>query len=229
MSSALERGLTLTLCLSAATLAGSVAWREFGKPPLTLANPVRSPTPEFTPGWEEALSVGIRVGEATAGVTVVEFSDLECAACARFQDVIAEALQEHPQDVSFVFVHMPIQGHRFARQAARVAECAETRGRFFPMLDALFGKQDSLGLKSWGSFALEAGIADSASISACAWDTSPVARIEGGLALAEKLEVRATPTVFVNGWRFLGPTKDELSRAIEALLNGRTPVDAQMD
>lgn len=229
MSNTLERGLTLTLCLSAATLAGSVAWREFGKPPGTATNLARSPTPVLTTGWEQALSVGIRVGKESARITIVEFSDLECGACARFQDIIEETLQEYPQDVAFVFVHMPLEGHRFAKQAARVADCAERSGQFFPMIGAIFDKQDSLGLKPWGTFALEAGITDSASISACAWDARPVPRIEAGLALAEKLGVRATPTVLVNGWWFEGPSKDELTRAIEALLSGRTPGADRID
>lgn len=229
MSSTLERGLTLTPCLSAATIAGSVAWREFGTSPIAPTGLARSPLPELTPGWEEALSVGILVGDASARITVVEFSDLECPACARFQDILEESLQEYPQDVAFIFVHMPLEGHRFAQQAARVVDCAESHGRFLPMIRAIFSKQDSLGLKSWGSFAVEAGISDSASISECAWDTRPVARIEAGLALAKELGVRATPTVFVNGWRFEGPNKEELTQAIEAVLRGRTPGAAGMN
>jgi len=229
MSSPLERGLSVILSLSAVTIAGSVAWREFSNQPQIVTDSARSPQPEYTPGWEEALSVGIRVGEASAPITIVEFSDLECPACARFQGVIEEALQEYPEDVAFVFVHMPLQGHRFARQAAMVAECAEASGQFMPMISAIFRKQDSLGLKSWGSFAQEAGLSDSASISACAWDSRPVPRIEAGLALARKLDVTATPTVLVNGWRFVGPTKNELNRAIEAALGGRAPRGAGVD
>ncbi|MDZ4674227.1 MAG: thioredoxin domain-containing protein [Gemmatimonadota bacterium] len=228
MSSALERGLSVILCVSAVTLAGSVAWREFGTPPLSDAT-MRSAPPVYTPGWEDALLVGVRVGEQTAKIAVVEFSDMECAACARFQRTIEEVLDEYPLDVAFIFVHLPLEGHRFARQAARVAECAETRGLFFPMISVLFGKQDSLGLKSWGSFALEAGISDSASISACAWDSSPVARIDAGLALAKKLDVTATPTVLVNGWKYVGPSKEQLNRAIEAALKGESPGDAGMN
>jgi protein-disulfide isomerase len=225
MSSVLERGLTVTLCISAVTLAGSVAWREFAKEPQAATNALRSPKPEYIPGWEESLSVGIRVGETSAGIAIVAFSDLECRPCARFHAVIEESLAKYSKDIALIFVHMPLEGHRFALQAARAAECADRSGRFVPMLSAIYGKQDSIGLKSWGSFALEAGISDSASISTCAWDTSSVHRIEAGKALAEKLGVRGTPTVLVNGWLFLGPSKDELERAIEAVLSGKTPAE----
>lgn len=229
MNSVLERGVTIVLCISAVTLAGSVAWREFVKDPQAATSALRSPKPEYIPGWEESLSVGIRVGETSAGIAVVAFSDLECAACARFHTVIEESLAKYGKDMAFIFVHMPLEGHRFALQAARAAECADRSGHFFPMLKAISVKQDSIGLKSWGSFALEAGISDSASISRCAWDPTAVDRIEAGKALAEKLGVRGTPTVLVNGWLFLGPSQSQLERAIEAVLSGKSPADVGVE
>ena len=229
MPAAMERGLTVVLCLSAVTIAGSVAWREFGKPRPTESRLAGRPRPEYISGWEKALAVGIRVGEASARVTIVEFTDLECPACRRFQNVMREILRDYPRDVALIFVHTPMPGHRFAMQAARAAECAERMGRFFPMIEAILSKQDSVGIKSWGSFALEAGIPDSASINACARDSRPVRRIDAGVAFAESLEVNATPTVLVNGWKFLGPTKAELGRAIEATLQGKPPSDVRAD
>ena len=229
MRAAVDRGLTVLLCISAVTVAGSVAWRAFGKPRPTERSPAVRFRPEFISGWEKALAVGIRIGDTAARVTIVEFTDLECPACRRFQDIMREILREHPRDVALVFVHTPLPGHRFAMQAARAAECAERMGRFFPMIDAIFGKQDSLGIKSWGSFALEAGITDSASISACARDARPVGRIDAGVALAEKLEVKATPTVLVNGWMYLGPTKFQMGRAIEAARQGKAPSAVGLD
>lgn len=229
MPGAFERGLTVLVSLSAVTIAGSVAWREFGKARATEASPTGTSRAQYVPGWEVVLPVGIRVGEASARVTVVEFTDLECPACRRFQNIMREILREYPRDVALIFVHTPLPGHRFAMQAARAAECAQTKGRFVPMIEAIFGKQDSLGIKSWGSFALEAGIADSASISACARDTRPVGRISAHVMLAESLEVNATPTVLVNGWKFLGPTREVLRRAIEAARQGKAPSAAQVE
>ena len=167
--------------------------------------------------------MGIRVGAESARVTIVEFADLECPACRRLQNVMHEILRQPPQDVALVIVHTPLEGHRFAMQAARVAECADAMGRFVAMTDAIFAKQDSLGTKSWGSFALDAGIADSASISACASNTQPIDRISAGKSLAEALDITGTPTVFVNGWKFLGPSRQQLLRAIEAARQGKAP------
>jgi protein-disulfide isomerase len=137
-----------------------------------------------------------------------------------------EILRQYSRDVALVFVHTPLEGHRFAMQAARVVECADAMGQFVAMADAIFSKQDSLGVKSWGSYALDAGISDSASINACARDDRPIDRISAGKSLAEALDITGTPTVFVNGWRFLGPSKQQLLQAVEAARQGKAPAGA---
>jgi protein-disulfide isomerase len=49
-------------------------------------------------------------------------------------------------------------------------------------------------------------------------------RIQAGRSLADQLGITATPTVFLNGWRYpVPPTEVELSRAISAILNGAPP------
>lgn len=93
-------------------------------------------------------------------------------------------------------------------------------------MDAVYAKQDSLGLKSWDSFAADAGIADTAATAHCATDPAPVKQIQAGQALGDQLQLHATPTVIVNGWRYpMSPSKTELKRAIDALVKGRAPFD----
>jgi protein-disulfide isomerase len=105
--------------------------------------------------------------------------------------------------------------------AARAAECAERVGRFSEWIDAVYRKQDSLGVKSWGSYAHDAGIADSSMIAACARDTVPVPNILAGLAYGDSVGVTGTPTILVNGWRLpQPPSKARLSEIIELTLKG---------
>lgn len=118
-----------------------------------------------------------------------------------------------------VFVHFPLTKHRFAVQAAQAAECASARGHFAGFIDAVYAKQDSLGLKSWGSYAREAGIADTAAITRCARDPSPPKRLEAGRELGLRWEVLGTPTVIINGLRYANPpTNDEIDRIIRDVL-----------
>lgn len=81
-------------------------------------------------------------------------------------------------------------------------------------------------MKSWNSYAREAGIRDTIQLTACAADTAIVRHIENGRSLGEKIEVKATPTVIVNGWRVPSPTASELTRVVADLLAGKEPFSA---
>lgn len=88
------------------------------------------------------------------------------------------------------------------------------------MVDVLFRKQDSLGLKPWAGYATEAGVPDTAAFNACASTTTATARIDEGLRIGNAIGVRGTPTIVVNGWKFpLAPDEGELNKRIKSLLN----------
>ena len=127
--------------------------------------------PAYVEGWERLLELGRTVGKPNAKVKIVVFADLECPFCARLHRDIRHLRETHPADIAMVFIHFPLSTHRFARLAARGAECAATEGRFESYLDEVFDKQDSLGLKSWGAIARETGIKDSSGFDHCLRDT----------------------------------------------------------
>lgn len=157
-------------------------------------------------------------------VTIIEFADLECPACRHFElGTLADVRQKYGSNVRSAFVHFPLSNHRYARPAAKAAECAHEQGKFQPFIEAVYKTQDSLGTKSWMSYALEAGVGDSSRYKTCL-DGPGFARIDSGYSVAERLELPGTPTVMVNGWRFDGvPTVRQLSEVIDALLAGRKP------
>ena len=77
-------------------------------------------------------------GEANAPVTLVEYSDFECAYCRAAQAVVKEVLQENAATVRRVFRHFPLPNHANARAAALAAEAARQQGKFWEMHDRLF-------------------------------------------------------------------------------------------
>ena len=114
--------------------------------------------------------------------------------------------------------------HRFARKAAQASECADRVGKFSEFVDDVFGKQDSLGLKSWGSFGRDLGLSDTISFITCINAAPTVARIVAGEALARSEQVQGTPTFILNGWRFSSvPTPEEFARVAESVLVGKAP------
>jgi protein-disulfide isomerase len=180
--------------------------------------------PTYLPSWRDLIANGVLEGDSTAVVKLVEFSDLECPVCRQFERNVRSVRAKYPKEVSVVFVHFPLPQHRFARPAARAAECADRSGRFAEFVALAYDKQDSLGLKPWTSYALEAGVRNTARFARCVADASPVPRIDDGVALAHRMGVRGTPTVIVNGWRFSSPPAEaELIRTVAALIAGDRP------
>lgn len=210
------------LTLSAVAIAITVVYRGF-------FSETRGPSetdrrPQRVGHWDAIIRTGIHVGNANATVRVAEFSDLECPACKLFHTRFREAQKKYGTDVSLVFVHYPLGRHRFAKPAARAAECAEREGRFAAFVDAIYDAQDSLGLKSWTDYARTAGVANIERFSRCVTDSKAVPRIEEGIAVGDTIGVRATPTIVINGWRLSGiPSERELDRVIEAIRHGGEP------
>lgn len=210
------------LVVAAVAIAGAVVHREFAARPAAGGVARSSVAPEYLASWKELLSGGVLVGDSAAPVKIIEFADLECPACKTFHSTVRAITHKAPQDVALIFVHFPLAQHRFARPAARAVECANEQGKFLTYYDLLYDKQDSLGLKAWTSFAVEAGVPDTVRFARCTSATTEVRRVETGRALGAKIGVHATPTVIVNGWRYsYPPTESELSRAILTLKAGK--------
>lgn len=208
----LEKIATTTLTVAAAIISVVVIRREFF-PPAPAAAVAGRAEPRFIADWKSIATSGQRRGPANAAVTIVEFSDFECPFCKRFhENALNPVMKEMEGSVAHVFVHFPLNGHRFARPAAHAAECAADQGRFIGMSDQLFAKQDSLGLKSWESFATDAGVDDRKRFQACL--TSPQAPvIDTGVATGMRIGILGTPTVLVNGWLTPMPPTDSALRA----------------
>jgi len=222
MNTLVDRLSTPILLLASVAIAISVVKREFFAGQRYQV--VRGPAPEFRKDWQEGLPVAFRSGPANAPVTIVELSDLECPACRGFHGVLKEVMAERPAEFSYAFVHFPLSQHRFATPAGKAVECAKGFNKFNELVNAFFVKQDSLGLKSWASFAADAGISDTAAIAACASNPTPNAVIDSGRAYGSRLAVNATPTVIVNGWKLSGPPdRVELFRIADALKKGKKP------
>jgi protein-disulfide isomerase len=223
MTPAIERAATATVVLAAVAVAVASIHREFSRP-TSVDVPGRVGPPTYFAGWKELLAKGVFIGDTAAPVKVIEFGDFECPFCKRFQLGFAEARKKYGSAVALVFVHYPLPQHRFARPAARASECADRQGRFAEFQDAVYSKQDSLGLKTWLSFGRAAGVKNTAEFVRCASDTVTIARIEAGIAAGNAITVRGTPTVIINGWRFGIAPSESLTDIVGRLIAGKPPL-----
>jgi protein-disulfide isomerase len=221
MSFSFESIATIAVTVAAIAVGAATYHREFGAAGRDSNSNALPPT--YVPAWRDLANHGIVIGSTAAPIEIVEFADFECPFCRRFSAAVSELERERPGEVAVVFIHYPIQKHRFARPAARAAECANAQGDFSAFQQLLFSKQDSFGLKPWTSFAREAGLSDTTRFRRCTEDTSVVPRVEDGLVLGRKLAVTGTPTVIINGWRFPAPPYDSLPQIADRLVRGLDP------
>ncbi len=211
----LERITTGVVSLAALVLVGLAIRREIRPVTSAGAGQDQNAPPVYVPEWRRMTAAGHWVGDSNATVTIVEFADFECPFCRQFHEAFVRAKAVVGHDVALVYIHFPIGGHRFAVPAARAAECAAQQGMFGPFHDALYARQDSLGLKMWSAYAAEAHLPDTAAFARCSQRSDEVASVSRGKAVGDSLGVRGTPTVLINGWRYAIAPYDSLTQIIQ--------------
>lgn len=221
----LDRIATLAIIVAAIAVAAANIGKGFRRPGesyASAASPQVDPELISDAEWAELLATGVTDDDSLSRVVVVEFADLECPFCRRFHEALSQAKSEYGDQLTHLFIHYPLTIHRFARLAAHAAECAATFDRFSPFISGVFAAQDSIGLKPWSAYAIEAGLPDTVSFNHCL-QGEPPPRIEEGYQLATRLDVTGTPTVFINRWRLPSPPYSTLPDVIQAILDNDAP------
>ena len=153
-------------------------------------------------------------GDANAPVTVVEFTDFQCPACAAMHPVLEEVLKTYGNKVRFVVRDFPLNQHEHARKAAEAANAANAQGKFFEYIAILFKNQKALDIPSLKKYASELGL-DRARFDAALDRGVYEAEVEKDVTDGEMYGVSSTPTIFVNGVQLKTLSADALREAID--------------
>lgn len=137
-------------------------------------------------------------GDASAPVTIVEFTDFQCPACAAMQPLLEEALKSYGNKVKLVVRDFPLTMHPNARKAAEAANAANAQGKFFEYTALLFKRQAALDVPSLKKYATELGL-NRAAFDAALDGGKYAAEVKHDLDDGELYGVDSTPAIFVNG------------------------------
>ena len=177
---------------------------------------------------ESTLSVPVSAedhvrGPVAARVTVVEYGDYECPYCAAARPVLAGLVDQLAGQVRLVFRNFPLANvHPFALTAALAAEAAAALGAFWPMHDLLFSKQNRLRDRDLVRYAESLGLPGDAVIGDAAQPFGD--KVEADFRSGVDSGVRGTPTLFINGRRYVGRVDpSSLQAAVSSLRHSRTP------
>ncbi|MFH1508760.1 MAG: thioredoxin domain-containing protein [bacterium] len=153
-------------------------------------------------------------------VVLVEYADFECPACASVKGVPDALLRKYPDELQFVYRHYPLQNsHLHAFKAAEAAEAAGAQGKFWEMHDILFDNQTDLTEDSLRVYASRIDLDMSIFIRDLNNETY-APNVQSDYDSGRAVEVRRTPTFFVNGEEYTGNiTLQGLSSAIEDVIS----------
>lgn len=98
----------------------------------------------FFPPKQTTLLSGTNhyIGSPKSDVTIEEFVDYQCVACADYDEINKKILAKYGTNIAFFVRHFPIKTHDNAFVAAQAAEAAGEQGKFFEMHELLLQNQD---------------------------------------------------------------------------------------
>jgi protein-disulfide isomerase len=164
------------------------------------------------------------LGNEKAKVTIVEYASMSCSHCAGFHNNTFDELKEKYVDtgkVRFVFRHFPLDEQ--ALRGSMIASCAP-KDKAYKFLDVMFTTQSNWVRKK-NYVEILANIAKLGGMSSerfeeCMADSVLERQIlEGKFHAVTSLDVRSTPTFFINGEKYDGARGTEFFvKTIDGLL-----------
>lgn len=151
----------------------------------------------------EKKAAGPARGPASAPVTIVEFSDLQCPHCKEAAPTVEKLLTENP-NVRFIFQSFPLPMHNWAQKAAAYADCVgrTSNDAFWKYISSVYEAQSEITAdnadQKLTELADKSGV-NGQDIAPCAAKPETQARVEASINLAKSLDVNSTPTLFING------------------------------
>ena len=156
-------------------------------------------------------TTGIARGPASASLTIVEFSDLECPHCKTAQPVVEKLMADFP-NARLVFQQFPLEAaHPWAFKAATWAQCIgrENNVAFWKFVNGVYDDQLSIDPQNADAKMKEhatAAGADASKAATCVASPETAKEVRDSLELGKAVGVGGTPTVFLNGRKIAGVT-----------------------
>ncbi|MGD8427363.1 MAG: thioredoxin domain-containing protein [Balneolaceae bacterium] len=166
--------------------------------------------------------------EGKAKITVAEYYDYECPACAYYYPFVKKLMKKYGDRINLELHFYPLTSHQYGALAARAAQSAKNQGKFHEMHDLLFetqGRWASSGNPTpiFIDYARKLGLDVQKfkdDLNAAQTQKTIMESKEEGI----RKGVHSTPTIFIEG-EMLEPlprTYKGLEEAVKSYLNEKT-------
>ncbi len=190
------------------------------------AQPQQPPPEDMNKIYTIDPGVSAIIGKKDAPVTIVEFSDFQCPFCARFYPVAKDVLAAYPNQVRLIVKNFPLPFHPNARPAAKLAMAANEQGKFQGMMESLLANGGDVTEPKIKEYAKNLGLdynklmADYKNKDA-QWEK----QIQDDMQLGGNVDMRGTPTFYLNGRKTNARDLNGFKAQIDAILGPHRPHD----
>jgi len=159
-------------------------------------------------------------------VTLEEFGDFQCSHCAQFALGMGKQLKKDFVDkgrINFVFRHFPFLGRSDESfRAAEATECARDQGKFWEYHDTVFENWKGVDTGAYSDDNLKRFAStlqlDRDAFDSCLDNGKYGGKVEEDRQLGERMDVRGTPALFLQGRRIQVASYGELAALIESAI-----------
>lgn len=162
------------------------------------------------------------IGSKDAKVQLVEFFDPACGACAYYYPYVKDIMKKHKDDIKLVVRYAPF--HQNSNYAVKMLEGARAQNLFSETLELMFNTQAQwidghiVNPRNLWIVLEKSNLLDMKKLSLSMDDLMIDKIIEQDLSDARVLNVRKTPSFFVNGILVQDLSLDNLNKMIEEAL-----------
>ena len=169
------------------------------------------------------------LGAATAPVTIVEYSDLQCPMCARMHYFLEDdVLKKYAGKIRVVFKEFPIPSiHNWTLTASLANQCVYqiSPPTYVPFRSMIFKNQSGINATNVRdlmiSYGEQLGV-DRLRLAACIDSKASLSKVEANFREGQAVGVQSTPTTFINGKMVVGmPTIDAFFKTVDEALQAR--------
>jgi protein-disulfide isomerase len=165
------------------------------------------------------------LGPKDAKVTMVEFSDFECPACAAARPILEDYVKQRAASgntLRLCWMAYPLPMHAHAVFAGQAALFARDAGKFWQVHDALFDNQLSISEDYIKQLIGKQGL-DVKAFEKAVTGKKYLDEIEAMKDAGKKAGVDSTPSIYLNGRKYtLGLSAESLSLAVDDELDWMT-------
>ena len=156
-------------------------------------------------------------GNQSAAVTMVFFTDYQCASCAATSPVLERLVGEYKGKVRLVVRDFPLAQNQDAFKAAEAAEATREQGKYWEYVALLVKNPSALGPEQLKTYASQLSL-DRKRFDVALDSERFADKVQRDLRDGIKYGVAGAPSIFVNGRLVADRTYEALKAAIDTTL-----------